>query len=402
MPVASPRTVAVAASTPAVYCGRFAPAAPPVFSSVTQLSTGTGAPFTDLGQTLILNFHGSGNDLTALAESRHMQATLNPDNAWGAYLGDTTFVWKELNGGIQPDGNRSINVWPNDKQPNNGANRRESDWCGWTDGPDSGKLRLYTERRLDAMLARLLAEPRFSATKRVLTGQSMGGWGTMSYGIRRAHIFPAIYANMPRWRYSQITGQVSVRSWTVAIVPTYPVASAPLLVPEDGGYSVATHFDHIAYVANAANVVPWIGWTVGKNDGYMPWQDHVDAVAALRATGRGFAFTWNLGNHGGQPSIETIFASYTRGMFELGKGYPIFSEHSLDSDPATADSGGINMGLGFRNVTESAGSWSCQVRHISSACTVKVSPYSTIYTGDKTAKTVTIPAANTWVTVTFP
>lgn len=401
MPVASPRTVAVAASTPAVYCGRFAPAAPPVFSSVTELSTGANAPFTDLGQTLILNLHGSGNPLTALVGSRHMQATLNPDNAWGAYSGDTTFIWKEMNAGVL-NGNRAINIWPWDHQPDNGLNRRESDWCGWTDGPDAGRLRLYTERRLDAMLARLLVEPRFSTTKRLATGQSMGAWGVMSFVIRRANIFPAIYANMPRWRYSQIAGQISVHSWTVAITPTYPVASAPLLVPEDGGHSAATHFDHIAYVSNTANVVPWIGWVIGKNDGYMPWQDHVDAIAALRSAGRGFAINWNLGNHGGAPSIETLFQSYPQGCFEVGKGYPIFSEHSLDADPVTDDVGGINVGLGFRNVAESTGSWSCQVRHISSACTVKVSPYSTIYTGDKTAKTVTLPAANTWVTVNFP
>jgi hypothetical protein len=397
MPAASPRTVTVPASTARVYGGR---QAAPIFSSVAELSSGSSAPFSDLGQTLILNLHGSGNDLTALANSRVMQATLNPANAWGAYLGDTVFNWKELNAGVL-NGNRAINVWPNDKQPNNGSLRRESDWCGWTDGPDAGKLRLYTERRLDALLERLLAEPRFSATKRVLTGQSMGGWGTMSYGIRRAHVIPAIYANMPRWRYSQVSGQISVHSWTVGVTPAYPVASAPLLVPEDGGYSAAVHFNHIDWVANTANPVPWIGWTIGKNDGYMPWQDHVDAVAALRAAGRGFAVTWNLGNHGGQPSIETLFASYPQGCFELGKGYPVFSEHSLDADPATADVGGINMGLGFRNVVETTGTWQCQVRHTSSACTVKVKPKSTVYTGNPSPQLVTIPAANTWVTVTF-
>lgn len=388
--------------TAVVRCGMAAPPlAPPVFSSVVQLTSGTNAPFADLGQTLILNLHGSGNTLVALAESRVMNGILNPASAWGAYQTDTVFLWKELNAGIQA-GNRGVNVWPNDKQPNNGANGRESDWCGWTDGPDAGKLRLYTERRLDALLDHLLTGPKFSATKRVLTGQSMGGWGTMSYGIRRAHIFPAIYANMPRWRYSQVAGQVSVHSWTVPITPTYPVGSAPLLVPEDGGYSVAEHYDHIARVSNTANAVPWIGWVIGKNDGYMPWQDHVDAIAALRAAGRGFAVNWNLGNHGGQPSIETIFASYPRGLFELGKGYPLFTEHSLDADPATADVGGINVGLSFRNVTETAGTWSCQVTHLTSACTVKVKPKgSVVYLGNPAAQLVMIPSANTWVTVSF-
>lgn len=401
MPSPSFRRVAVPASTAAVYAGRFAPAAPPVFSSVAETSAGsTNAPSTANAQTLILSLHGSGNNLTALVNDRVMQATLNPDNAWGAYSGDDFFIWHEVKAGII-NGNTAMTVWPWDKQPNNGLNRRESYWCGWTDGPDAGELRLYTERRLDALMARYATDPRISATKRLLTGQSMGGWGTMSYGIRRAHLFPAIYANMPRWRYSETSGQIRVPSWTTAVTPAYAVGSAPLLVAADGGYSAATHFDHVAYVTNASNVIPWIGWTIGKNDGYMPFQDHIDAVAALRATGRGFAFSWNLGNHGGGPSIETLFQSYQQGSFELGKGYPVFTEHSLDSDPATADVGGINMGLGFRNVVETASTWSCEIRHLTTACTVKVKPKSPVYTGSPSPQLVTIPAGNTWVSVSF-
>lgn len=386
--------------TTVVRMGVPTPPVAPVFSAVVEISTGSNAPLSTAAQTLVLNLHGSGNNLTGLTGTRVMQATLNPGNAWGAYLGDTSFTWHEQKAGTLA-GNTAMNLWPADRQPDNGSNRRESYWMGWTDGPDSGQLRLYTERRLDALMARLAADPRCSATKRVLTGGSMGGWGTMSYGIRRAHIFPAIYPDRPRWRSCETAGRVRIPSWAVAITPSYAAGSAPSLVAADGGYSAATHLDHVAWVANTAHVVPWIGWCCGRNDGYMPFQDQIDAALAMKAANRGFAFAWNNGNHSTGSILSQITASYPFGLFELGKGYPVFSEHSLDADPAVDLVGGINVGLTFRNVVESAGAWSCQVTHISSACTVKVKPYSPVYTGNPSPALVTIPAANTWVTVSF-
>ena len=380
-----------------VRAGRAAPGAPPVFSSVVETSTGVNAPINALGQTLILALHGSGNNMTGLTGTRVLNATLDPSQA---YLGDTTFLWHEVKGGVIL-GNSCIRVWPWDHQPDNVALRRESYWMGWTDGPDVGQLRLYTERRLDALMERIAADPRYSSTKRVMEGASMGGWGTMTYGIRRAHMFPALYPVTCRWRYCEVAGRVRIPSWTVGITPSYAVGSAPMLVAEDGGYSAAVHMDHVAWVANAAHEIPWIGWTVGRQDGYMPFQDHVDAVAALRATGRGFAFAWNDGAHGTGPNAGVIVASYPYGTFELGKGYPVFSEHSLDQDPAVDLAGGINLNLSFRNVVETAGTWSCQVTSIAAACTVKVKPKSPIYLGNPAPQLVTIPAANTWVTVSF-
>lgn len=390
----------VAAATTVVRLGVPEPPPTPVFLTVNQQSTGANAPLSTAGQTLVLSLHGSGNNLTALTGTRIMQAGLNPSSPWGAYQGDTAFLWHEVKGGTIA-GNTAMVVWPWDRQPDNGANRRESFWMGWTDGPDAGRLRLYTERRLDALVARLAADPRISATKRVITGGSMGGWGTLSYGIRRPSVFPAIYPDRPRWRFCETAGSVRIPSWAVAITPAYTTGAAPLLTVDDGGYSAATHLDHIAWVADTNKAVPWIGWCVGKNDGYMPFQDHIDAVAALRAAGRGFAFYWNSGDHSTGSQIFQITASYPHGTFELGKGYPVFIEHSLDGNPATDAVGGINVGLSFRNVVETAGTWQCQVTHIASACTVKVKPKSPIYTGNPAPQLVNIPAPNAWVTVSF-
>jgi len=397
-----------AASGATVRGGRAAPVAPPPgFSSVNIVSTDSVVPFTTPDQTMVLQLHGSGTAQTT--SGINCSAACSSDLSY-----DTTnvFNFALVRGGVDSSGARITMVYPHDRQlpPYASGAIRESLWLGWIDSSpnvasnaNTGKLCLYTEQRLDAMLAWIEANQaaNLSPTKRYLTGGSMGGWGTMTYGVRRADKFAALYPSRPRWRSSETAGAVAVFSWATAIQRYLFGASPALWDRASPAGTVQSHLDIIAYASNTANTMPWVGWCVGRNDGYMPFQDHIDAVAAMRATGRGFAFVWNDGNHGSGDILSQITASYPYGMFELGKGYPVFSEHSLDGNPAVDLTGGINAGLSFRNVTESAGAWSCQVTHISSACTVKVKPKSPIYTGNPTPQLVTIPGANTWVTVSF-
>lgn len=389
--------------TTLVRCGVPVPPATPVFDSVAQLSTGANSPLGTAAQTVIVSLHGSGNNLTGLVGTTVREAALNPASA---YSTKTTFLWHEQKAGtitVNGVARTAMRLMPADRQPDNGTNRRESDWCGWTI-PEDGRLHLYTERHVDAMIALLEADPRCSAARWVLDGGSMGGWGTMSYGIRRAHKFPAIYPDRGRMRSAVTAGQVSIHDWVNPTTPVYPFASAPLLAVADGGYSAAVHMDHIAWVSNTANRVPWIGMATGSADPYYPFQDYIDMVAALRAAHRGFAFVWNAGTHGNGPLVATptaITGSYPYGLFERDKGYPIFSNHSGDQVPGVDAVGGINQHLSFRNVTESAGAWSCEITSTAGARTVDVLPYSLVYTGTPSAAHITIPAANAWVTVSF-
>jgi hypothetical protein len=223
----------------------------------------------------------------------------------------------------------------------------------------------------------------------------------MTFGLRRPHLFAAIYASRPRVRYGFTMGDVSVPDWNVGFHITYNSTNAPLIEDVDGGGSVMTRMDCVAYAANTANEIPWVGWCVGWNDGFTLRSDHVAMVAAMRSAGRGFAFAWNNGDHGVGDILTQITATYPPGTFKIGQGYPVFSEHSLDGNPATDLVGGINVGLRFRNVTETASGWSCEVTHASSACTVKVKPYSKVFLAATTAQLVTITAPNAWATVSF-
>lgn len=375
------------------------------FASVTLDTTDANAPSATANQVVIVELHGSGTAAPTVG------AKYLADMTTGGlgYSTDTTFRFALANGGTI-DGRPVCMVRPWDRQGSYpSGDRRESYWMGWTDGPDTGQMRLYTEHRLDRMIEWIEAnQANLSATRWALTGGSMGGWGTMTFGIRRPDIFPAIWPDRPRWRSCETTGSVRIPSWAVAVTPAYTFAAAPDLVTDDGGTSTADHMDIIAYVSNTSNPVPWIGWHIGRLDGYMPFQDHIDAVAALRAAGRGFAFYWNNDAHSvNNYRAAEITGSYPMGLFERGKGYPVFSEFSLDDDPAVDLVGGINVGLNFRNVTETTGTWSCEVRYqgtltrAQQACTVKVKPKSSIYTGDPLPQSVSLPAAAGWATVSF-
>lgn len=362
--------------------------------SVALFSEDAGVPWTTPDQIFMLVLHGSGG--ANLTTGRQYRATVSGKLAYDT---QTEFAFSTVRGtavnGVNVTQLRPVDWygnWPS-------SVRRESHWMGFT-GMDTSELKLITERRLDALMIWADANvPNVSATRRVLTGGSMGGWGTITYGLRRPDRFPAIYPDRPRWRYSSGTN-VSIANWPNQSV-LWPYASAPNVAAEDGGGSAAVYKDGIAYVSNTANKVPWIGWCIGRNDGFAPFSDQVAAVAALRAAKRGFCFVWNDGNHTTGSILSQITASYPFGIFELGKGYPLFTNHSGDQDPAVDLVGGINEGLSFRNVVESASSWSCEVTSVLGARTVTVEPISDVFTATVTPQNITIPAANTWVPVSF-
>jgi hypothetical protein len=223
----------------------------------------------------------------------------------------------------------------------------------------------------------------------------------MTYGLRRPHLFAAVYPDRPRVRNNNLDGSISLQEWTTSSITYTPSTTAPNVNTRYAARSAKDHMDLVAWVADTTKRIPWLGWNIGSDDGFSVFSDHIALVDALRTARRGFAFAWNDGNHTTGSIPTEITASYPYGLFKLGEGYPRFENHSLDDDPSVDAVGGINIGLTFRNVSESAGSWSCDVTSIVGACTVDVSPISDVFTGDDTPQTVTITAANSWQTVTF-
>lgn len=377
--------------------GRAAPPSGAAFTNVALLSQDIYIPTAAAGQSTVLDLHGSG----ALEPDRGYRylGTLPTSGSYPNALAWDAFTQMRFNvQGYSASGFTVIKPWD---RPTS-TPFRETNWMGFTrSGASPRQAYLYTERILDMIVAWTAANfPQLSTTKRYCGGGSKGAWGTLTYAIRRPSMFAALYPSRPKWRWDSSGNSTRFMDWDSGEIVS-ATGAAPILVADDGGYSTQVHQDIISYVANAANQIPWIGWSVGRNDGYMPFQDHVDAVTALRAAGRGFAFAWNNGNHSTGDLIAThIQNSYSYGMFEVGKGYPIYTNSSRDQNPAVDLEGGINLGFSHRNVVESASSWSCQVTNILGATTVTVRPKSAVYTGPTTPQIINIPAG-TWVAVTF-
>lgn len=384
---------AVASGSP-VHAGRFNT---PMFDSVAVASDdGYGTAFGPTPHIMVFELHASGGQ--NYTTGKQFRGVTNGRLSPGA--GYTEFAWslaRSSKSGV-------LLLRPNDKfgnYPGNGQ-IRQSMWLGFKN-IGSPQVRLSTKLCLDALVEWNKAHngATYDLSKMCGTGVSMGGWGIGAYGPRNPDVFAAIYPVLPRWRYDAAVGNVAVANWDT-LVESVPVASAPNLEAADGGGSYAAYLDMVAYAANPANKLPPILWCIGRNDGYSPFSDHVAMAAALRSRKAFFVFGWNDGNHtvGADPMVD-ILASYPYGTFQIGKGMPYFSEHSLDQDPAVDLAGGINIGLSFRNVIETASGWSCEVTSVRSACTVNVEPISDIFTAPVAAKLVTIPAANTWVAVSF-
>lgn len=379
------------ASGLSVYGGRSAPSITEAFDAVQVLFDGPGIP-AGTENFLVLELHGSAGQNTTTG--RQYSAGVSGRMAYDTY---NTFRFSVVRSTLP----NTVLVRPIDEYGvYTNAARRESMWLGFKDMP-TADVALITQRRLDALLKWTDANITYVTPRKLcLTGGSMGGWGTLTFGIRRASRFAALYPDRPRWRYNSTIGNVAVADWT-GVIDSVPVSKAPNLTPADGGGSVAALMDITSYVSNTANKIPWIGWCVGRQDGYVNFQDHIDAVAAMRSAKRGFAFAWNNGDHSTGSIISQIRDSYPYGTFEIGVGYPLFTNHSGDANPAVDLVGGINVGLSFRNVVESTGTWSCEVTSKLGANTVDVEPISKVFTATVAPQTISIPAANTWVPVSF-
>jgi hypothetical protein len=373
-----------------------------MFASISNFSNDAFVPTAAVGQPLMMELHGSGSN--PLQVGAYYSATMLGDLAYPAG-GDSTMYWA-LRTRTGPTGVVYTALQPRDRHPDNndGASNLNSYHMGWTDGSTSPRqLHLYQERRMTELLRWVEQNyPQCSTTKRYLGGDSVGAWETMVYGIRRPDKFAALYPSRPRVRFSS-TGSpnITIPDWNSTQITYDTTGTVPLISAIDGGGSSKDLLDSIAYAANTANRMPWVGWVLGWNDGYTTRADHVAFVAALRAAGRGFAFKWNNGDHSTAPSIDDIKASYYPGLFEIGVGYPLLTNCSTDGDPATDLTGGINIGFKWRNWTESAGAISFDLTNIIGAVTVDVSVITDIFTGSKTPQSISIPSANAWVSVTF-
>jgi hypothetical protein len=289
---------------------------------------------------------------------------------------------------------------------------------GATSNPNAGSTATggtyepFTERKYLAMLA--WARTHYTQvdwTKKGITfGNSMGAWACFNITLRHPELFGAFFASNPRVRHL-VTPDYNFGFGSLN--PNCPVAGT--------GKTYAQDRDHVAYVANTANDTPFMGWVIAVNDGFSPFQDHIDMIKACQQTNRPFAIIIHDGIH---DSVATTMMNtrlrntYVNSLF-TGAAIPIFKNSSHDGDPSVAAtwtdldltipnspkgkgrSMSINEGFSWTVVTETSTKVVFKVRNSLGDTDVDIiGPHSSVFTGQVAPQRVHIPAGQD-VTVTF-
>ena len=368
------------------------------FKSVAKTGTASYPPLATPGQRAEFWLHGSGGANFTYGDTY----TAIGDASMG--INDNMpFVFHTQNGGgyystlPNPTVPPYVLIQPVDHvaAPGTSPSPMETNWAGYKHNPTPKVAHLYTHAELDGLYAWAIPGgglPMVDPMRVALTGNSMGGWGGMHWGLRRPNYFAAIQVTQPRFRHT------ALNDWETGLASSYAID--PALLPD--GTSWDAFMDMVAYIANPANPLPPVMWGIGKQDVYSSMQEQQEAVAAMIATNRVFAFVAINGTHSTATAsavLSRLQASYKLEMFVRGQGAPVLRNSTLDT-PFTADVVGINLGFKWQILAEAADQFVVALQNVLGTVTVDVLPCSTVFTASVAAQTVTIPAGQS-VTVTF-
>ena len=313
------------------------------------------APGAGRGKPLWLNLHAKGGVVAGME-----------------YLlfGDETMGWREglafkfsvrVQGGevlVQPTDRVWINR-PHNEAGDGGTPAIWTFWFGYNSNIFDRQLMAkgvptnYTERRNLGLLDWVRRHYQPDTNRWYCSGSSMGGCGTVSFGLRHPELFAALHARVPIVSYTYL-GQGSATRlepscWTGRIPPELQTsAGAPLL----------EHLDGTQFVTETHSDLPFLYLLNGRQDGSIPWQNNPPFYRALAKAHHAFAAYWDNGTHAtsGKDAPADIKAWYERfRRVRLDESLPAFSGTSSDRNPGNGDPadgdivGWINRGMDWKD-----------------------------------------------------
>jgi pimeloyl-ACP methyl ester carboxylesterase len=233
---------------------------------------------------------------------------------------DLPAVW------IEPDDNR--NTW----------------WYGYPDNTAKGEdangssvIVNYTEQRLLYLIRWITSSSspyQIDANRIYLYGGSMGGSGTLSFGLRHPEIFAALYAIVPMTDYGASTwGRAGLDSlW----------GTVDMNLPTNEGIGVYDRQNTRQYlIDHAAGPLPYTVTFHGRNDTIIEWSSQglpwVQAHDPAQAPGPEM---WANSDHSNSFDVylKSPFANYPMTSYSLrhDESYLVFTAAPGDDDPGAA------------------------------------------------------------------
>ena len=344
-------------------------AAPGELEPIWQLDTPPPPAGAGKGKGLWLNLHAKGGVVPAME--------------W-LLFGDATMGWREglaLKFSARVVGDEVI-VRPTDRVWINRPHLEAGDggmpaiwtfWYGYNSRIDdrsqmlSGIPTNYTERRnlwiLDWVRRRYQPDPGRGAC----SGSSMGGCGTVSFGLRHPEWFAALHAHVPIVSYTYL----GVKGSATRLEPSCWCGKIPPELKTDEGVPLLERMNGTRLVQHAQGDLPILFLVNGRRDGSIPWPNNPPFYRALNDAGQGFFVYWDNGDHStcGKDAPDDVRAWLERfRRYRLDESFPAFSNTSTNRNPGDGrpDNGDvigwINRGMDWRPPSDTANRYAITIQ----------------------------------------
>lgn len=233
-----------------------------------------------------------------------------------------------------------------------GYNSRIYDRAAMADGVPTN----YTERRNLWILRWVSKRYETDPNRWYCSGSSMGGCGTISFGLRHPELFAACHAHVPIVSYTYLgrgsASRLEPSCWIGHISPD---------LKSDEGVPLLERMDGTRFVTETKADLPLLFLVNGRQDGSIPWENNPPFYRALNAARQGFAAYWDNGTHStaGNDAPEDVKAWRQRfRRVRLDQSYPAFANTSSDRNcgngaPDDGDLiGWMNRGMDWKDIED--------------------------------------------------
>jgi len=200
--------------------------------------------------------------------------------------------------------------------------------------PEPVPVRDYTRRRIRWTIDGVISHFPVDGNRVYLKGSSMGGAGTVGFGLRHPELFAALEANVPlinaprskAWAY-KLLGQI----WQAENWPD---------LPDGQGNTLRGRLDDSAYVLGAKVDLPFLKFVNGRRDGAIGWSQIPEFIRAMQKARQPFMCAWHNGEHHGLREGEVPnFTAFDILQIRRDQCVPAFSNASTADDPGSGDPG---------------------------------------------------------------
>lgn len=214
----------------------------------------------------------------------------------------------------------------------------------------------YTERRNQWILDWVRRQYQPDANRWYCSGGSMGGCGTVSFGLRHPEWFAALHARVPIVSYTYLGKNSASR-----LEPSCWTGPIPAELKTSEGEPLLERMNGVKFVTEANADLPFLFLINGRQDGSIPWENNPPFYRALSGARQGFAAYWDNGTHptSGKAAPDDVKAWEQRfRQLRLDESFPAFTHTSSDRNPGNGKPddgdivGWINRGMEWKDVED--------------------------------------------------